>query len=615
MKRFIPIVIFIFGLLVVIKGLMPPRYSGDFDVASFAELPVQTGGRVLPLDSVAMNSLRVISQRSAVRTDDGKLPAIEWLMRLAFEPEEAAGLPVFRIDNAEVLGLLGLKQEDRKYFSYDDLLPHRQAIGEQANQATNTESALRSVYERQIIKLATAMNQYERLTWSLHPGGDVAQLPLLYQRWEEVVGPGRQAFAQHERDEPFDEAAFQMFAAFTNEFLHLSQVADLGIVPPTTPEAKAENDWSNVGEALLDTITTGEINPVVAGYAQLAEAYRANDAAAFNKELAHMHVELDAGAPMGRVAFEEFFNNFAPFYQASILYVIIFLVVAVSWLKWPDELQRSAFWLLLLAFVIHTFALLARMWIQGRPPITNLYSSAIFVGWGAVLLAIVLEYIFKGGVGSFVASIIGFITLVIAHNLAKTGDTLEMMRAVLDSNFWLATHVVIITFGYSAVFLGGTLAAYYLLRGTLTNGLSKEAGAALYRMVYGITCFSLLFSFVGTMLGGVWADQSWGRFWGWDPKENGALLIVLWCALMLHARWGGVVRERGFMVLAIGGNIITAWSWFGTNLLGVGLHAYGFTDSGFYWLLFFWFTQAFLIILGLIPQKHWRSQLISTANS
>jgi len=114
-------------------------------------------------------------------------------------------------------------------------------------------------------------------------------------------------------------------------------------------------------------------------------------------------------------------------------------------------------------------------------------------------------------------------------------------------------------------------------------------------------------SFVGTVLGGIWADQSWGRFWGWDPKENGALIIVLWNALILHARWGGVVRQRGVAVLAITGNIVTAWSWFGVNLLGVGLHSYGFLSSTQDWLLLFATSQLALVGLGSLPIRLWRS--------
>ncbi len=140
-----------------------------------------------------------------------------------------------------------------------------------------------------------------------------------------------------------------------------------------------------------------------------------------------------------------------------------------------------------------------------------------------------------------------------------------------------------------------------------TTTLAPETAKSLARMVYGIVCFATLFSFIGTVLGGIWADQSWGRFWGWDPKENGALLIVIWNATILHARWGGLVRERGLMNLAVFGNIVTSWSWFGVNMLGIGLHSYGFTDAAFRWLMLFVGSQVCIILLGLMPAKFWRS--------
>jgi cytochrome c biogenesis factor len=132
-------------------------------------------------------------------------------------------------------------------------------------------------------------------------------------------------------------------------------------------------------------------------------------------------------------------------------------------------------------------------------------------------------------------------------------------------------------------------------------------GSALAKMVYAIICFATFFSFLGTVLGGIWADQSWGRFWGWDPKENGALIIVLWNALILHARWGGIVRERGLMNMAVFGNIVTSFSWFGVNMLGIGLHSYGFMDAASKWLTLFVVSQAVIIGFGLIPLRYWRS--------
>jgi hypothetical protein len=110
------------------------------------------------------------------------------------------------------------------------------------------------------------------------------------------------------------------------------------------------------------------------------------------------------------------------------------------------------------------------------------------------------------------------------------------------------------------------------------------------------------------VLGGIWADQSWGRFWGWDPKENGALLIVLWNAIILHARWGGYARDRGIMAMAIFGNVITALSWFGVNMLGVGLHSYGFMDKAFWALSGFCASQLALVGLALAPRRFWRGR-------
>jgi cytochrome c biogenesis factor len=128
----------------------------------------------------------------------------------------------------------------------------------------------------------------------------------------------------------------------------------------------------------------------------------------------------------------------------------------------------------------------------------------------------------------------------------------------------------------------------------------KTNRSSLTKMIYGIVCFATLFSFVGTVLGGIWADQSWGRFWGWDPKENGALMIVIWNAAILHARWGGIIRERGLVAMAIFGNAVTAWSFFGTNMLGIGLHSYGFMDKAFAWLMVFVCMQIVVMTGGLM---------------
>ena len=382
-----------------------------------------------------------------------------------------------------------------------------------------------------------------------------------------------------------------------------------GWEPPLILPPNGARQWRRMGDALLDAPRGTPVDEAIHDYAKMAGALAGNNPDAFNAALRDYRSSLvpTQTQALSKARAEVFFNQLEPFYGAMVIYILAGLLAVFFWFNMSETLRRSAMWLICLAFVIHTFGLVYRMVLEGRPPVTNLYSSAIFIGWGAVLLGMILERFFKNGIGACVSSVIGFITLIIAHHLAREGDTMEMMRAVLDTNFWLATHVVAVTVGYASTYVAGFLALIYILRGVFTKTLDVDTGRSLARMVYGIVCFATLFSFVGTVLGGIWADQSWGRFWGWDPKENGALIIVLWNALILHLRWGGVIRERGLMNCAVFGNIVTAWSWFGVNMLGIGLHSYGFTDAAFKWLILFVGSQLGIIALGLLPARMWKS--------
>jgi ABC-type transport system involved in cytochrome c biogenesis permease subunit len=400
-------------------------------------------------------------------------------------------------------------------------------------------------------------------------------------------------------------------------------------VAPTT----ADVHWSGLMEAGLTAIVARElkqpVNPLTLQLYGLLNAYAKNDAAAFNSELSEIRRtfaqheqllvdnrdKLEAASVkhseiygQSRVNFEAFFNHFSPFYYAAVLYLVAFVLGAASWLGWSKPLRRASIWLLCFTLVVHTFALWGRMHISGRPPVTNLYSSAIFIGWGCVVLGLILEFIYKLGLGNIVAAAVGFLTLVVAHFLSLDGDTLIVMQAVLDTQFWLATHVVCITLGYATTFIAGAFGICYILLAHVFPVLQENERRQLTRMIYGSVCFAIFFSFVGTVLGGLWADDSWGRFWGWDPKENGALIIVLYNALVLHARFGGMVKGRGLATLVIGGNIVTTWSWFGVNELGVGLHAYGASESSTaMWLLTFAVSQIALIALGMMPQRWFHS--------
>jgi ABC-type transport system involved in cytochrome c biogenesis permease subunit len=591
--------IFAVAALLFLRDIRPPAWQGPFDLDRMARIPVQEGGRIKPIDTIARSTLMMISGKQSYRDVEGvRRDAMEWFAELVLDPRASAQRRVFRIDHPDLVGLLGFHSDQRKYFSMAEIAPHFASLQEQL-QRVPEEPRLRNPFEKALVKLQNSLGFYDRVAYSLVPPPFFGDATQSYDMLRRILLDAAGSVPGTEMHETIGNAV----RLFANQFGQLAEGAHMQAIPPRAGEPG--NPWRSLGDSLLGTLDSGELDPVVSGWAELADAYRDRDVERFDALLAELAGAYSdrADSRADKTGFEYFFNTFAPFYYAMELYVLIFIVAAFSWMGWARPLAKTAFWLLVIAFTVHTFGMAARIHIQARPPVTNLYSSAIFVSWAAVPLCLYLERRALNGIAAAAAALMGFATLIIAHYLSFSGDTLEMMRAVLDSNFWLATHVPTVTLGYSATFLAGLVAILYIVRERLFGGVDEETEKVAGGMVYGAVCFALLFSFVGTVLGGIWADQSWGRFWGWDPKENGALMIVLWNAVILHARWARVATTMGIMQLAIVGNIITAWSWFGTNMLGVGLHSYGFMDAAFFWLMAFIASQVAVILLGF-----WRSR-------
>jgi len=661
MKKWLPLIITGVMAAWFLNTLRAPKEK-DFAYAEFGRLPLVFNGRCQPMDSLARNSLLQIREKQNANLEPWKgdlekpklIPAIEWLATVMMKPEVADTWPVFRIDHPELIGLLKLpekdkvKQQDGKHYSWKQIEPSLDVMQAQVGRVSErekqkiTEASQRTPFEQAVMKLHERLVLYMRLKNTVQPQ-DAKDWAKEVTEYEGLVGPGVAAFHARQAGKEYDKTVFERFASFAERFEAMLRFGPPLLVPPHHPEL-SRDEWMPMGDALLEIARGESLHPAAREYAAMASAFRQGRAEEFNKTVEEYRAFLAPkfGPELTKAGRELFFNRMEPFYRAMVIYVLAFLLACGFWFNLSDWLRRSAVWLIGLAFVIHTSGLIFRMWLEGRPPVTNLYSSAIFIGWGAVVLGLVLEGFWKNSIGVVISSAVGFATLIIAHHLSLSGDTMEMMRAVLDTNFWLATHVVVVTLGYASTFVAGFLAIVYIVMGVftpnLTRPMSRKAaqltaaaigagadsraktvvqtaaaaergalGKSLAKMVYGIVCFATLFSFVGTVLGGIWADQSWGRFWGWDPKENGALIIVLWNALVLHARWGGLIRERGLMNMAIVGNIVTSWSWFGVNMLSIGLHSYGFMDSAFWWLMAFVGSQLLLIALGLLPGRYWRS--------
>ncbi len=594
----VPLGVVLLGALWLASKAVEPRVPPtQIDFTAFGRLPITYEGRVKPIDTLARTSLRMISDRQTYIDAHGdRQPAIRWLLDVITESEAARQHKIFRIHNLDVLETLKLERRQGFRYAIEEFADRLDVFNSQVRNARSMKPEHRDLYARKVLDLDKRLNEYLMLQ-------EAFRLPQLR--------------SEHVREDISREAnRREQYARYS--------------LPLAVPPGPDDDKWQAYTFSLFDAMATRmaanqgmdvkKPNKATLAILNILSAYDAagKNAATFNQAVKEYQKRLDEDPPVNwdrrKTRFEVFFNHAAPLYYAMILYLFAAILGCFAWFGWTVPLQRASTWLCLFTLVIHTFGLLARMYISGRPPITTLYTSALFVGWTCVLLGLLMERYSKIGVANVVAAANGFIALLIAYKLTTEvvsfkGDTFTVLMAVLDTNFWLATHVTCVTAGYGATFYAGFLGIVYVLRGVFTPSLPRPVAKEVGRMIYGTICFAIFFSFFGTVLGGLWADDSWGRFWGWDPKENGALIIVLWNAVVLHAYWGRMVKERGLAVMAIGGNIVTAWSWFGVNELGVGLHSYGFTEGVLLILGIVVVVQLVLIAIGMLPLKAWRSDV------
>jgi ABC-type transport system involved in cytochrome c biogenesis permease subunit len=610
----------------------------SFDWATVAALPVLHEGRVKPFDSVARNTLQLLGNRTDVRmpsppsaqaprgTPEGTVPASQWLLGLMAGSEWVDHAPVFRIDAFEVLDLFDLERRQGHRYSAFELASGRPALRKQIEAAREVPAEQRSFVQKKYGEINQKLMAYDLIRFAY-------ETPALPQVSGTDAAAKQQALGEIRR--------LMQGAKMLEDNHPPALIPPLEAMPAADAGAaeKTQDDW----RALYPAVVSAMVARMLDGR-EGQPAYRLNPALL---PLTGVLAAADEPAPKlaGAVAdyravitdmpavrevadkasFEAWLNRFNPTDLAKWLYVFASVLCFTSFLAWHRPLNHFVSWLLLATFVLHTFALVARVYLTGRPPVVNLYSSAVFIGWACVLAGLGLEALHRMGIGNLVAALTGGLTLMVAYGL-DSGDTMHVLQAVLDTQFWLSTHVITVTLGYGATFLAGLLGTCAIVHRIWARFAPRAAAAAprgggpqgvqdrLYRMTYGVVCFALFFSFIGTVLGGLWADDSWGRFWGWDPKENGALMIVLWNAAVLHARWDRWIGPRGFALFAIAGNIVTAWSWFGTNQLGIGLHSYGFTSGVLMLLGTYVLSQLLLIAAGLtLTRSHTDSSAVAPA--
>ena len=580
----------------------PAQAAKGFDYTNLTELPILDHGRVKPLDTFARSYLEIIYGRDAMPD----MSAMEWLVELVMDPDRGYKREIFNIYNPAIVDALELERREGHKYSYQEITV---AFYHHAKTwhalFTQPEEEL-SFHQKQLLELFNKTQIFADLSRSLSllfPEFSISEGPvaetlgvdpgttLSYFQiagFQDALTRIAEDYAKKKEGKNYkisaEDMAFEQLMGRLDEISRDRNASLFKVIPPQWSEGRDAHTEMWFSPWDIGVYGQGSPNSVkfLNMWAELLVAYRSRDYTAWSVTsygLKAFSQEMVSSETLDRaMSLEVTFNAIDPFMISFALYFSALLAAMVSFMLWPERLRQLGFALLFSGFVIHLAGLGVRMFIMQRPPVTNLYESVIFVALVSVLFGLILEWRLKNALGILTAATMGSLLHFVGMKFNAEGDTMGMLVAVLDTNFWLATHVVTVTTGYGCALVAAVLGHIYLLTAILRPG-DRKGLEQLHRNMRGVVFVALLFASIGTILGGIWADQSWGRFWGWDPKENGALLIVLWLVSLIHGRLSRILGDLEFAVGMVCTNIVVATAWFGVNLLGVGLHSYGFTET------------------------------------
>jgi ABC-type transport system involved in cytochrome c biogenesis permease subunit len=354
---------------------------------------------------------------------------------------------------------------------------------------------------------------------------------------------------------------------------------------PTKLEQKAELLQTQI--LTVEAILSGEIFRVVPPAAGHEEWQPGGDPKDWPKKIYN-----DRSWPAQKLRMEVLYFKTMPFEWAAALYFIAFFLLA--FLKGWDTPRPMGIVLMGMAVMFHTSGLVARCLILGRPPVSNMFESMIFMNWALVVYAMIFAMIYRNVPALAMGSLISGFIMLYAH-LLPIDSGLEVLVPVLRSNYWLTIHVMTIVSSYGAFGLAMGLGHLYLIR----------RDASLAPVINRVIQLGTVLIGTGTVLGGVWANESWGRFWGWDPKETWALITFLGYLIVVHLRFLNRLSDYALGLCSVLGFGLVLMTWYGVNfVLGRGLHSYGQGSGGMQWVIYFLVFEAiFLAYVLLIKPK------------
>jgi len=542
MRRLQIILLLLISMLVLNGAMAAPGEALGY-------LPVQDAGRIKPYDTFSKEMLEIVYGKQKFEGRKASEIIFTWML----SPTAWQSKKIFEVRNHEVLKALNLPSEQR-YFSGDEIFSNDRFQMVMQELQTKRESKEKlTPYFQALQRLENQLIVFREIA-----GGNMLRL-----------------IPAKEGDSWLSVAAFEgeqktAFAEVTKAFIE-----HIGAVAQNMPVAQLEQTATALDQSVL----------------KFREVAKSNNPQAYDHDT--------------KVNVEVFYNHFHPFRWAYILYMLASVMVLLVWTMNKPGLMKFSWAFASLGFILHTFGFVVRMYLMDRAPVTNMYETVVWMSWGAVVFAGVLEIIYKYRFIFFAGTLGAMISLIIADTAPAVLDpSLQPLEAVLRSNYWLTVHVMTITISYAAFFLAfvlGDMGLYYFIRGEEKH---QDKIKAIADSIYRSMQIGVAFLAPGIILGGIWADYSWGRFWGWDPKETWALIALLGYLAVLHGRLGGWFRNFGMVAAGVVTFSLVIMAWYGVNfVLGAGLHSYGFGAGGVEYVSAFVGAHFLLVIYAALVRK------------
>ncbi len=489
-------------------------------------LPIQADGRIKPFDTFSREMLEIVYGKGSFEGRKAHEIILTWMLSpTAWENKE-----LFEVRNHEVLKALGL-DSNRKRFKGSEVFGNEKftLLRQELREKRESKEKLTPYFQA----LQRLENQYFVFT-EMATGRLMKVVPIPgSENWKSVA----------ELEGEPQKAFMDMSGKF------ISYIAAIA-------ESQSGSGLSEKAQALDQSVK------------QFQEVARQQNPQVYANE--------------DKIQMELHYNLFHPFRWAYIFYFIAAAFILILWVFKKNSWMKGAWALVAIGFFLHTYGFALRVYLTGRPPVSNMYETVVWMAWGAVVFSSILEMIYKFRFTLLAGTLAGFIGMVVADSAPIILDpSLQPLEPVLRSNYWLIVHVMTITISYAAftlAFILGDIGLFYFLQGEEKNKAKiKELVMAVYRSMQ----IGVVFLAPGIILGGIWADYSWGRFWGWDPKETWALIALLGYIAVLHGRLVGWIRDFGMVVSGIMTFSLVIMAWYGVNfVLGAGLHSYGFGAGG-----------------------------------